>query len=315
MPKAKPHTSSSFIVPLYMNKLRGRLLYLPTTKKRKTRQILIIYGQKSTIEQWRPMAEALTNYGNVTMPDLPGFGGMDSFYKIHEKPSLDNMADYLAAFIKLKYRRGRITIVGLSYGFVIVTYMLQKYPELVKKVELLFNVSGITHHSDINANKFRKLRSKTSTRLFTRNLPSYLYKLAGLEPHVFNAIYRNTYQTKKMYKNTDPKRVKELLKLDIKQRYKNDVRTFMYSLHELLNLDNTHSKIDLPVYYVNGIHDELLNQEKLVSHLEDIYTQVYKIRLLKAKPDSIYIDNAEEVTKIIPTKLKKILNSKPIANP
>ena len=40
---------------------------------------------------------------------LPGLGGMDSFYSIGLKPSLDNMADYVASFIKLSYKRKKVS--------------------------------------------------------------------------------------------------------------------------------------------------------------------------------------------------------------
>ena len=78
------------------------------------------------LERWWGLVQNFNEYGAVTMPDLPGFGGMDSFYTIGRRPTIDAFADYLAAFIKLRYKRKRITIVGISFGFLVATRMPSK---------------------------------------------------------------------------------------------------------------------------------------------------------------------------------------------
>jgi pimeloyl-ACP methyl ester carboxylesterase len=145
--------------PLNMNGLKGRMIYLPTSS-RKTTEILVVYGQHSSLERWWGLLQYLHHYGNVTAPDLPGFGGMQSFYTIDQRPTLDNFADYLAAFIKLRYKRKRLVIIGMSFGFVVVTRMLQRYPELVKKVDVVTSLAGYMHYSDFRftLNKLRRLR-------------------------------------------------------------------------------------------------------------------------------------------------------------
>lgn len=115
---------TDYIVPLNINKLEGRMMYVPPDGDN-NRNILLVYGHHAMLERWWSFVENLNDFGSVTMPDLPGFGGMDSFYKIGKKPTIDAYADYLAAFIKLRFKRKRITIVAISYGFVITTRMLQ----------------------------------------------------------------------------------------------------------------------------------------------------------------------------------------------
>src|SRR5581483_611837 len=120
MPHIPSTSAADYIVPLNINKLEGRMLYAPSTSSAQ-RNILLVYGHHAMLERWWSLVQNLTEYGNVTMPDLPGFGGMDSFYKIGRKPTIDDFADYLAAFIKLRFRRKRITIVAISFGFIVVT--------------------------------------------------------------------------------------------------------------------------------------------------------------------------------------------------
>src|SRR6202020_969820 len=96
---------ADFIMPLNINGMEGRMLRIESPNRHNKREILLIYDMQSNLEKWWGLAVALKSYANVTMIDLPGLGGMDSFYSIGLKPTLDNMADYIEAFIKLKYKR------------------------------------------------------------------------------------------------------------------------------------------------------------------------------------------------------------------
>src|SRR5476651_1354705 len=115
MPNKTERNLAECVYPLNMNRLKGRMLRLPAPKNKK-RDILFVYGHHTRLERIFGVSEYLNKYGSVTVPDLPGFGGMETFYKIGEKPTLDNMADYLAAFVKLRYRHRRVTIMGMSMG-------------------------------------------------------------------------------------------------------------------------------------------------------------------------------------------------------
>jgi pimeloyl-ACP methyl ester carboxylesterase len=167
MKQTKEPAAADFIVPLNMNGLQGRMLRLPAAKSDNKRELLIVYGHHAKLERWWGLIQNFNEFGNVTMPDLPGFGGMDSFYKIGQKPSIDNLADYLASFIKLRYKRRRLTIVGISFGFVIATRMLQRYPELAKRVDMVISCVGFAHHDDFTFSKPRMHFYRTLVRLIS----------------------------------------------------------------------------------------------------------------------------------------------------
>jgi pimeloyl-ACP methyl ester carboxylesterase len=135
---------ADYIEPLHINGMAGRMLYLPA-KKKQNRDILVIYGHHSSLERWWGLVQNFNDFASVTMPDLPGFGGMDSFHSIGKQATLDNFADYMASFITLRYRRKKVTIVGISFGFLVATRMLQRYPELTKKVDVLVSAMGFMH--------------------------------------------------------------------------------------------------------------------------------------------------------------------------
>lgn len=308
MVKSEPHTvNKKYVVPLHMNGLRGRMLRAPSSTGRSRNEFLIVYGQKQNIEKWFPLASELMKYGSVTIPDLPGFGGMESFYKLGIKPTIDDYADYLAAFIKLRYRRKRLSIVGLSFGFVIVTRMLQKYPEISKKVNLLFNVSSFSHSDDLKISRFKKFKLKIYTKFFTYNLPATAYRGILLRPHLYNRLSKRMRAIQQKSHNDD-KDFKTKYNFDLKLRRKINVKTQMFTLNELLRLDNTKQRVDLPLVSINGTHEDHLRMEKVDEHLRSIYKSVSNVKLKKHPLDLFMSYSQSEIQSMMPAKLKKLLN-------
>lgn len=283
------------------------MLRCPSTTSRSKNEILIVYGQKSSIEKWFPLANELSKYGSVTIPDLPGFGGMESFYKLGIKPTIDDYADYMAAFIKLKYRRKRLSIVGLSFGFVIITRMLQKYPELSKKINLLFNVSSFSHHSDLKVNKFQKVRLRIYTKFFTLNLPASIYRAIILRPHLYNRLSKRMRLIQQKSPDNQ-KEFKEKYRFDLKLRRKNNVKTQMFTLNQLLSLDNLLQTVDLPVWTVNGIHESHLNLDRVNQHLNVVYSKVHKIKVKKHSQDPFMFYSDADIEAMMPARVKNLLN-------
>src|SRR3990167_2879396 len=177
MNKYIPTIPDEFVVPLNMNGLRGRMVRLPAPKNKK-REVLLIYGQHANLERYYGFAELLNKYGAVTMPDLPGFGGMDSFYKLGTKPNLDDFADYLATFVRWRYKNRRVSIVGLSFGFLVVTRMLQKYPDIAKKVDILVSGAGLAHKDDFTFSKSRYLSYLYLSKFFSMQVTSIFFRYA-----------------------------------------------------------------------------------------------------------------------------------------
>lgn len=181
MAKTQPKDPKDYIVPLLMNGLEGRMLHMPAPKG-KNREILFVYGHHASLERQFGVMQVLNRYGSVTMPDLPGFGGMEPLYKIGLKPSIDNLADYLAAFVKMRYKRKKVTIIAMSLGFVITTRMLQRFPELTKKVNLLVSVVGFAHHDEFIFSKRNFFLMRYGASFFSNRLPAFIGKTIALRP-------------------------------------------------------------------------------------------------------------------------------------
>jgi pimeloyl-ACP methyl ester carboxylesterase len=302
---AKPTLrAEDFIKPLNMNGLQGRMIQMPPPKGRK-REILMIYGHHSSLERWFGLVQVLNKYGAVTMPDLPGFGGMDSFYKLGQKPTLDNLADYLAAFIKLRYKRRRITIVGMSFGFVVATRMLQRFPDLAKRVDVLVSLVGFAHKDDFVDKPTIYWSYRAVSAVFSKPIASHFFRSICLHPLILRWVYTKLDHAK--FKGLTPEQDEQMLQVEIGLWHSNDVRTHMHTMGSMLTLDNCKKRVNLPVWHVGVKHDHWLRSDHIEQHLRVIFTDFDGDFIDLTKHAPTVIADAKEAEPYIPTRLKRLL--------
>lgn len=306
MPKQKAQPAD-YIKPLYINGLEGRMLHMPHPKGGK-REILFVYGHHSSLERWWGVAKFLNRYAAVTMPDLPGLGGMDSFYKIGKDASLDNFADYLASFIKMRYKRRRVTIVGMSFGFIIVTRMLQRYPELTKKVDMLVSFAGFAHRDDFTFSKARWSLYRYGSGIFTHRLPALFFRYVCLHPVVLRAIYSKTHNAKEKFAGIIGEELEEITKFEIGLWHSNDVRTYMKTTVDFLQLDNCKVKVDMPVHHIAVSADRYFDNARVEQHFRIVFSDfilLEKLKLGNHAPSVVADEKAASV--FFPPKLRRML--------
>jgi pimeloyl-ACP methyl ester carboxylesterase len=301
---------ADFIVPLNINGLQGRMLHIAAPKSGQ-REMLFIYGHHSTLERWWGLVEVFNQYGSVTMPDLPGFGGMDSFYKLGQRPTIDAMADYLAAFIKWRYkRRGKVTIIGMSFGFVVATRMLQRYPELTSKVDMIVSLVGFAHKDDFTFTPTRAFFYKTMTGLFSHRIPSAIFRGVALNRYSLRTFYGRTHNAKKKFADVKTKEdFDRLMNVEIELWQKNDVRTQMVTAGEFLTLDNCKVRIDLPVWHVTTQNDHFFDHNVVEQHLRVIFTDFYEVETDIPSHAPSVIADAEMAAPLVPNKLRSALQT------
>ncbi len=304
-----PKIPAEYIVPLNMNGLRGRMLRMPPPKGKK-REVLLIYGHHSSLERMFSVAEVINDYAGVTMPDLPGFGGMDSFYKIGEKPDIDTMADYLASVVKLRYKGRRLTIAGISYGFIIVTRMLQRYPDLAKKVDLLISVVGFAHHQDFTFSKTRFMAYKLTSKFFSYAPTAWIFRNIALHPTVLRTFYSKTHNAKHKFADLNPEETKVLTEFEVVLWRINDARTYMATSHSFLTLDNCQVQVDLPVWHIGVDMDNYFDNAVVEQHMRVIFNDfTYVAAPVKNHMPNV-IAGKKESAKIFPARIKRLLNQK-----
>jgi pimeloyl-ACP methyl ester carboxylesterase len=287
-----------------MNGLNGRMLKIPAEHSTK-KEILMVYGHHASLERVYGIAESLSEYGTVTVPDLPGCGGMQSFYTIGMEPSIDTMADYMASFVKLRYRGKKITIVGMSLGFVIITRMLQRYPDLVKKVELLISVVGFSHKYDYSFSKSRYYFYRYGSEFFSMRLPSMFFYNVFLHPSVIRAVYTYTQNAKMANLSSDE--LKRAIDFEVNLWRNDDIRTYMIMAAEMFKIDNCDKQINLPVNHISVDNDQYFDNSVVEQHMRIIFTDFSEhVAKIPNHAPSI-LATKEEAGPFIPKSIRKLL--------
>lgn len=298
---------NDYIEPLNMNRLQGRMLYMPPPKPSRKREILFVYGQHSSLERWWGLMQEMNKYGAVTMPDLPGYGGMDSLYQLGKEPDFDSLADYLAAFIKLRYKRKRLTIVGLSIGFTIVTRMLQRYPDITQKVDVLVSVVGFAHHDDFKFTKKRQAFYKYGSALFLHRPLHLILKYGAFNPLLLRQVYHRTYNAKEKFADIAGDEFQRTMAMELELWRINDLRTWLKCNVEMFRLDNCQRQVDLPVWHL-GVNDDRYFDERMVEqHFRIIFKDYHYVRLNMDSHGPSVIATPQEASAMIPPKLRRLL--------
>ncbi len=286
MRKARNIDLDAYVVPIIMNGLRGRMLRVPAAKLGQ-RDILFVYGTHSSLEQHYDYIAALSRYGAVTAPDLPGMGGMQSFFAIGIRPNLDAFADYLAAFVKLRYKRRRFRIVACSYGFAIVTRMLQRFPELARRVDFVVCVDGYVHAEDFNVPSSTRMVQRVGAFILSARQLSWITKHVVLRPKLLRVAYQLTAKSPSHKRNYD---------FEVKMWKQNDIRTYMYTIRSRHRMNLCTTQVELPVYYIAKPRT-VVDVAVVEQHLGVIYSTVHRIRAGRRN------DNG-----VLSAKLRKILS-------
>lgn len=308
-PHRNPHqAASAFIAPLNMNGLQGRVLRAPSTRQRK-REILLVYGHHAKLERWWGLVENLRTYGTVTMPDLPGFGGMENFYKLGQMPTLDNYADYLAAFVRMRYKRRRVSIVAISFGFIVVTRMLLRYPDLAKKVDVLASLVGFMHRDDFRAPASQRVPFRMLARLLATRPMALVLRHVFLNGPFIKFVYARLPAGKRRLSTMDPLEARAMLDYDVTLWHANHVPTHWYTTYGFLGLDNCSHRIDLPIWHVGSRNDHYFNNAIIESHMRSVFREC-SVTLIDAKSHTpSLLANKREIAILLPPDLRRALRS------
>lgn len=298
------------IEPLTVGGLSGRVLRAEQAGV-KPKPILLVYGIHSSLERMNSMAEFLSDYGQVVLPDLPGIGGMDSFYKVGLSPSFDAYADYLYAFLRLNHSTDRqpITVVGMSFGFLVVTSMLQKYPQSRPWIKTVISFVGFGSSQDFKA--YRNPLNRYISRLFSTRAGSWLVSHLVFNPvslRLMFGIFR-WFNPKYRYALATNRDQSQAMELDLWQ--KNDART-RFALYDLLldfDLTRHQPAIELDLHDVTTPTDQYFDHDRVAKSLQRLYRRVSRSPANMALHAPSIIGDKQEVANIFSDEVKALLDS------
>lgn len=288
MPKKSKQTKPT---TLRINRLRGRMLNLPAPRGKASNEILLVYGAHASIESVNAFAKLLNRFGSVSVPDLPGIGGMTSFYTINEQPTVDNFASYIASFIEFRYHRKRnISIVCIGEGTLFVTRMLQNHQKAASKIKSVTAIGGILHKNDIpNINSNRIIKRIT-----------YRFLLTGpvawcIERFRFKWLIKATHSLK-----GQPQQIRDL---DAQLWQVCDMRTHVYIKSQLLKVDLCQQKVDKNLRIIWANMPPKIDLKALEQHALIVYKRT-TVFVPKATIGAWFdLDDEDYVKKSIGSKL------------
>lgn len=300
------------ISSLEVGGLHGRQLRI-SAKKDQDRDILLVYGVHSSMERMYTTAKFHSRYGRVWTPDLPGFGGMDSFYKIGRKADINDYADYLYTYMRTyKLDTKKLRIVSMSFGFLVTTRMLQKYPELTDNIEFVVSFVGFGRTSDFSVEAFDKSYNKIALKLADTRTGSALIRALlfnKLSLRAMFTVFRLINPNPKYRHNTKEGRAKAQ-EMELELWSKNDARTKFHTYRVLADFDLTKGQkpIHLNLYDMITPADQYFDSKAVSKTLKKLYMQssTYMANLKLHAPS--VIGDEDDVANIYPDAIKKILD-------
>lgn len=300
--------SHKYITEFELMGLKGRVLRLLGPSDA-SKEVVFVYGHHSSLERWWGMMDLMSRHVNVTMPDLPGFGGMESLYKVGKTASFDDLADYLAMFLKLSFKGKKVTLVGMSLGFVIITRALQRHPDLELNVHKLVSLFGFASSNDFKMTPRSRFWNGLLAKTFSLPVTSNIYRGLLLNPLVLRSTYDKTKNARQKFAGLTLEQKKANMDFEVGLWRDNDLRTHMHTAAEFLNFDNTKGpKVNLPVYHIAVHNDRYFNNESVEKHFRQIFSDYHLVVELKGGTHApTAVRTAEEAASLMPKELLNIL--------
>jgi pimeloyl-ACP methyl ester carboxylesterase len=294
------------ISPLTVQGMRGRVMVHPSRKSGAGRTIVYVYGIHGSLERFYGVINFLARFGRVVVPDLPGFGGMETFYKVGKEPTLDAYGDYVADFIQQELPDEKITLVGLSLGFVVITRMLVRHPELHSRVELVISAMGLADGRDLNIKPPALWGIRT------------LLLLGQVRPLANTIQYFATRQwmLRLMYSGDNPKMKAlppeerpGLIEFESYLWQCNDMQTYCVAMKQLFELRQPGAKVPLTVHHIETQHDHWLDTDAAEEHIAAIYQKLVLHDSKLIHHGGVAYAEETEAEQIIPAGVVKLLDT------
>jgi hypothetical protein len=142
-------------------------------------------------------------------------------------------------------------------------------------------------------------------------LPALFFRHVLLHPRVLRTAYTKTHNAREKFDGVIEEELEELVRFEIKLWHDNEVRTYMKTTTEFLNLDNCNKQVDLPVYHIGVEGDRYFDNQIVEQHFRVIFSDYHLLSMLDLTnhaPSVIADEKAASV--FIPPKLRRILQKR-----
>lgn len=289
--------------------LRGRYWDAPAYKSQHNQHLIVmIYGHHASLERNQGILQHLRHFGRVLIFDLPGFGGMESFYKIKEKPTLDNYVSFIHLFLKRKIPANqKFTLISMSLGFIMVTRLLSLHPAYSRRIPLLISLVGFLRGKNLRFTPLRRFLYLLGSRLIATRPGAFIFRYLILNSWVIKAFYANTKLAKAKFAQMSQQETEQALETEVRLWQDNDVRTWAYTSRLMLEINLVGESIKNDLHHITVREDQFLDGNLNLSDLKQTYGSVvcHQIPLQQHAPTTIADD--KEAGRFISPALKALL--------
>lgn len=302
---------SQFIKPIDYSGLTGRLLHLPAPKN-KTKVIVALSGQHASHERMWAIAQLLNEYGEVYLPDMPGFGGMTSFYKIGKKPTLDNYADYLYTFLRSHKLTKDIWFFANSFGSQVMTRMLQKYPQTRDWVHTPIAFVGFAAGTNFAVSKRYKAWLYALIYPASTRLGAFLINAIVFNPISLKIMLFFFSRAKAKMQSDDENLKQDMVRMEAYLWTTNDHRTHAATAITMFRDDlrrYSHEKIPHTIHNIMTESDQYFDNKRVKNTFLELYDgyQAYELDLPVHAPS--LIADKEQVRAMLSEETLQLLDS------
>ncbi|GAC1502916.1 MAG: hypothetical protein NVS1B10_07830 [Candidatus Saccharimonadales bacterium] len=196
----------------------------------------------------------------------------------------------------------------MSFGFVIVTRMLQRYPELNKKINLVISIVGFAHHDDFTFSFLRYHFYLNATRLLSLRVPAFIFRHTALNHLILRTFYGRTHNAKhKFAQAKNPEELEKIQQVEVSLWHDNDVRTWAFTSTQFLTFDNCQSRVNLPFWHISAKADHFFNNHLVEQHLRVIFSSYTSAEInLETHAPSVIADE-KAAAALVPIKLRRAI--------
>lgn len=291
------------IKPLEIDRLFGRILeFSPAKKSDDHRTIILVYGQHASLERVFGIAEYLSQFGRVLVPDLPGFGGMAPWRRKGQKPNFENYAKYLGSFIDQKVGSKKpIQIVGMSFGFWAVTRLFQLRPDLAKRCRLVASLVGFVDGRSMKFGFWQRHFYLKTTWLIQNPTLAWVFNRICLPPPLLRFVYSRTSLWKDKLSGVSPADKKALVDFEVNLWQINDTATWASTARQMMTKNlKGQPPVETALLHIATDNDQYIDPQKNRADLEQVYGRVDIVTVKTPAHAPPVIANARQVAKLLP---------------
>lgn len=290
--------------------LMGRYAHWPAKAKNAKRTFVIVYGQHSILERIQPIAETLTSLGDVYVVDNPGFGGMDSAFRINLYPDLELYAGHLEHFISEYIPAGRqLTLLGISYGFQMTTELLLNYPKIKNRVETTVSFVGFVHPDNFETSFLYKFILLDILANIGRTRLGAIFLKLIIRKWTVILIYNLTKSIQTQFKSLSGEEARQYARTQALLWTINDHRTHAVTGWDLFKKnDLTRYRLDVPAVHIGVPKDHIFNNNRVTVELKAMFENIKFIKLHLDNHAPLDLDATDKITAIMPEELGRLFS-------